>query len=134
MKPASNMELVRAAFDAFAQRDVEALLRVSHPDIEYFPVTRSIVGRPDPYRGHEGMRAYFEDVSRVWQELEVVPRRFSVGDDHVVVYGRARGLTVDGTVVDQPADWIWKIRDGLIVWGCVYGKRDAPELLQTAAV
>ena len=122
---AENLDLVKKAFDAFGARDLDALMDLIHPEVEFFPMTRTLAGRAEPYRGHEGMRLYFEDVSAVWTELEVQPRRFSHGDDHVVVYGRLRGTTVQGTIHDAPADWIWKIRDGRLVWGCMYGKRDA---------
>lgn len=120
-----NLDLVRKALEAFGARDFDALLELVHPEMEFFPMTRTLAGRAEPYHGHEGLRLYLEDVAAVWSEMEVVARRFSHGDDHVVVYGRLRGTTVQGMTYDAPADWIWKIRDGKLVWGCMYGKRDA---------
>jgi ketosteroid isomerase-like protein len=129
-----NIELVQSAFDAFSARDLKALLEVVDPEIEFFPLTRALANRAEPYRGHEGIRTYLQDVASVWEELEVIPRRFSHGDDHVVVYGRVRGRTSGGALVDSPADWIWKIRAGKIAWGCVYGKRDAALAMEVAGI
>jgi ketosteroid isomerase-like protein len=128
-----NLSLVQKAFAAFGDRDLDALLELVHPEMEFFPMTRTLAKRTEPYRGHDGMRLYFEDVATVWRELEVLPRQYSEGEDHVVVYGRVRGITADGSVYDSPADWIWKIRDGMLAWGCVYGKRDARAAFEAAA-
>jgi uncharacterized protein len=129
---AENLDLVQKAFDAFGARDLDALTELVHPEMEFFPMTRTLAGRSEPYHGHEGLRLYLEDVATIWTEMEVVPRRFSHGDDHVVVYGRMRGTTRQGTTYDAPTDWIWKIRDGKLVWGCIYGKRDAACALEAA--
>lgn len=128
-----NIELVRKAFEAFAARDADTLSTLVHPEVEFFPMTRALAGRREPYRGRGGIREYLRDVAIFWQELEVIPRRMSDGGGHVVVHGRVRGRT-GGTVIDSPADWIWKISDGLIAWGCVYAKRDAETAFRAAGV
>ena len=65
------------------------------------------------------MRRYFEDVERVWDELRVTPRDFSLHGEYVVAVGRvyAHG---QGRVVDSPAAWVWRFREGRIVWGKVF--------------
>ena len=68
-----SIELVRRVFDAFARRDVEAVIEVVDPAVEFFAPTASIAGHETPYRGHTGMRQYFEDVARIWEVLEVIP-------------------------------------------------------------
>lgn len=128
-----NLDLVQKALEAFGARDFDALLELVHPEMEFFPMTRHLAGRPEPYLGHEGLRLYLDDVAAVWTEMEVVARRFSQGEDHVVVYGRLRGTTAQGMTYDAPADWIWKIRDRKLVWGCMYGKRDAACAFEQAA-
>jgi ketosteroid isomerase-like protein len=129
-----NLRIVREALDAFGARDVVAIQRLVDPEVEFFPMTRLLVNQRDPYRGHDGIRRYLTDVSKVWDALEVTPRHYDCGADHVVVRGRIRGKTVDGTDIDLPADWIWKLREGKIVWGCVYAKRDAALALQAAGI
>ena len=51
-------------FAAFADRDLEAVLGLAAPDIEFAAVTGEHAGRTEPYRGHAGMRQYFRDVGR----------------------------------------------------------------------
>jgi ketosteroid isomerase-like protein len=71
------------------------------------------------YRGHDGMRQYFDDVQKVWKKLRVDPREFRAIADRVVAVGRVSGDR-DGNRVDSQAAWAWKLRDGKVVWGRVY--------------
>ena len=80
-----EIEIVRAVYDAFARRDIEAMLDYLAPDCElYLEGTARVAGREGPYRGHDGMREYFADVERLWDELvlhaEDYPRRARLGD------------------------------------------------------
>ena len=60
---ATDIEVVKATFAAFAARDLEAVLALAAPDIEFTAVTGEQAGRTEPYRGHDGMREYFRDVA-----------------------------------------------------------------------
>ena len=116
---ATDIEVVKAMFAAFAARDLETVLTLADPDIEFTAVTGEHAGRTDPYRGHEGLRAYFRDVAEVWEELRLTPREFRAAGDLVLVTGkvsaRSRVRTVSGST-----GWIWKVRDGKVVYGRVY--------------
>jgi ketosteroid isomerase-like protein len=116
---ATDIEVVKATFAAFAARDVEAVLALSAPDIELTAVTGDQAGRTDPYRGHAGVRQYFRDVASVWEELRLTPREFRPVGDLILVTGkvsaRSRGRTVTGST-----GWIWRVRDGKVVYGKVY--------------
>jgi ketosteroid isomerase-like protein len=118
-----SIDLVRRAFAAFAERDLEAVLEVVGPDVEFFPPTASIAGHDTPYRGHEGLRQYFEDVARIWEVLEVVPHEYREVGGRVVALGRVYGRGVDGLLVDSPTGWIWTVAGGKIVAGRVYTSR-----------
>jgi ketosteroid isomerase-like protein len=107
-------------FDAFERRDVEALVALCAEDIVFEPVTARIAAREEPYRGHDGMRAYLADVARVWQELRPEPSAFREGPDGLVVAtGRIYAWGV-GRVIDSPAGWVWRVRDGRVVRGQVF--------------
>jgi ketosteroid isomerase-like protein len=116
---ATDIEVVKAMFAAFAARDLETVLTLADPDIEFTAVTGELAGRTDPYQGHEGLRAYFRDVAEVWEELRLTPREFRPAGDLVLVTGkvsaRSRVRTVSGST-----GWIWKVRDGKVVYGKVY--------------
>jgi ketosteroid isomerase-like protein len=128
---ATDIEVVKAMFAAFAARDVGAVLALSHPDIEFTAVTGEHAGRTEPYRGRDGMRQYFRDVAAVWEELILTPREFREVGDWVLVTGkvsaRSRGRTVAGST-----GWIWRVQDGKVIFGRVYGSAaDATEALES---
>jgi ketosteroid isomerase-like protein len=115
----TNVETVRQVFAAFERRDAGALVALCDEDCLFEPVTAQIAGG-DGYRGHEGMRRYLSDVAMVWQELRPEPTTFQeVGGDTVVATGRIYAWGV-GRVIDSPAGWLWRLRDGRIVYGRVF--------------
>lgn len=122
-----NVELVRAAFDAFTRRDASALLAGVSEDVEFHAVTGGLVARTEPYRGHDGIVAYLRDAAEVWQELRIEPREFHEDGDTVVALGRVYAWGA-GRVVDAPTGWLWRARDGMLVYGRVYeSQREALE-------
>jgi len=80
----NDMDVVKAVFEAFAERDVEGVVAHAHPDVELSAVTGD-AGRTDPYRGHDGLRQYFRDVAAVWDELRIVPGEFRQNGDTILV-------------------------------------------------
>ena len=117
-----NAEIVRRAFEAFSRRDLDTLLTLVDPAIEFSPATGRLAGRAEPYHGHDGLRTYLADVARVWQELRSEPDEFVEVEDLVVCTGRVYAWGV-GRVIDAPAGWVWRLRDGRLVEGCVYENR-----------
>jgi PAS domain S-box-containing protein len=107
--------LVRQAFTAFAGRDLDTLLGLCHPDIVMRPhqSTAELTGRPAPYRGHDGIRAYARDISEVWKSLELTPTAFRVANQSVIVFGRADARSGPDTNTVHVL-WVWQLRDGLI--------------------
>jgi ketosteroid isomerase-like protein len=121
-----NVQTVRKVFDAFVRRDVQAALEVMDEDVDLSaPATQALVDRDLSYRGHDGIRTYFEDVAEVWEELEVFLHEYhDLGDGRVLVSGRVRARDRDGLLVDQPAQWGWVIKDGKVAWGRVFTNRN----------
>lgn len=116
-----NVEIVRRAFAAFEQRDADALVELCSPTVVFEPVTARLVAGGEPYRGHEGMRRYLDDVARVWQELRPAPDDYREGENGIVVAtGRVYAWGI-GRVVDSPAGWLWRIEDGRIAYGRIFG-------------
>jgi ketosteroid isomerase-like protein len=119
----ANVELARRAFEAFAVRDLDALRGLMDEEVEFLPVTANLTTGGIPYRGRDGIAAYFADVDRVWEDLRIYPDRFRDSGDSVVVLGRihARG---GGMVIDRPTGWVWRMRDGKILSGRVYASHE----------
>jgi ketosteroid isomerase-like protein len=121
----TNVAVVERAFKAFSERKLEDWLELADPEIEFFPSGTAALAREGrPYSGHDGIRAYFLDVARAWEELRVVPQAYREAGDHVLVRGRIYARAAGGLLVDSPANWVWRVRDGMIVWACAYTDKD----------
>ncbi len=110
-----NAAIVHEALAAMARRDLDALLRLFDPEIEYLPLTHSEVeGRG--FHGHAGVRAYFAEAGELWHEMYPVADSSMTNGDDVVVIGscvfRGRGSEID---TRMPMAWVFTVRDGRIV-------------------
>jgi ketosteroid isomerase-like protein len=114
-----DIEVVREVFVAFADRDVERVLALVDPDVVFTAVTGGVVGKAEPYRGHEGMREYFRDVADVWDEIVLTPREFRQVGDAILVTGKVNARS-PARVVSGSTGWVWRVRDGRVVYGHVY--------------
>ena len=105
---------------AYNERGVEAMLEYIDPEFEV-TVPPSLSVEPDTYRGHEGMRHYFESFADVMDEVRFEAQAFFdagdkvVADTRLMTRGRETGLEVEQHVVQ-----VWTVRDGLAVWAEVY--------------
>jgi uncharacterized protein len=115
----TDIEVVREVFEAFAVRDIEGVIALADPDVVFTAVTGGVLGRAEPYRGHEGLREYFRDVAEVWDELVLKPREFRQVGDSVLVTGRVSARS-PARVVSGSTGWVWRVRDGRVVYGHVY--------------
>jgi ketosteroid isomerase-like protein len=125
-----DIDVVKAVFAAFATRDVEGVLALMAPDVEFRPMTSEVVGRTEPYRGHDGMRTYFADAARVWEELRLTPQEFREVGDVVLVIGRVSAHSPSRTIVGSTG-WLFRLRDGRVVQGRVF--RSAADAIRAAA-
>ncbi|MDQ3850606.1 MAG: nuclear transport factor 2 family protein [Actinomycetota bacterium] len=120
----ANVELIQRMFEAFERRDDEALLAVMHPDLEFHVLTGTFVPRGEPYRGHAGLLAYLRQVDALWEELRAEPQEYrDVDPETVLALGRVYAWGA-GRVIDAPAGWVWRLRDGLVVFGRTFASRD----------
>jgi uncharacterized protein len=111
-----DVEVVRALYSAFAARDPAAALPLIAPDAElHADGTAQRAGREGPYRGHDGVRTYFEDVARVWDGLDLFADDFRVVPGFVVVMGHVAFVS-DGRPAQRGVVWTWRLRDGLATY------------------
>jgi len=107
-----EIEIVKAVYDAFERRDIDAATSVLSDDCELFlEGTARLAGRTGPYRGHEGMREYFSDVEHLWEELVLHATDFRAVPGSVIVMGHITGRR-QGLVVRRSSVWTWKVKDG----------------------
>jgi ketosteroid isomerase-like protein len=106
------IDVVRRIYAAFAARDLEAAIALLSDDCElHLRGTLDRIGRSEPYRGHEGMREYYADVRRTWDDLVLFAEDFRAIPGAVVVMGHVEGR-VDGEPVRRTAVWTWKVQGG----------------------
>jgi ketosteroid isomerase-like protein len=110
--PSQNVDIVRRAFEAFNSEDIERILALTHVDFAAV-VSPELSPEPDTYRGHEGMRRYFQSFQDVMDEIRFRPQRFwEVGPSVVVSLTlSARGRRTAIPVTQRLAQ-VWTIRDG----------------------
>jgi hypothetical protein len=71
MTVADYQPLLERLRDAYNARDAEAFAAVWNPDCEWHPfLTARVEGDPG-YHGHNGIRAWFEDVDEMFSEIHV---------------------------------------------------------------
>ena len=106
------MEIVKRGFDAFNRDGVEALLEFVHPEFET-TTPPELASEPDTYRGHDGVRRYFDSFYEAMEDIRWDPREFHEAGERVVVEFtlRARGKTT-GLEFGQDAVMVWSLRDG----------------------
>ena len=107
-----EIEIVKAVYDAFAQRDPERMAELLSENCELsLEGTARLAGRTGPYRGHQGMREYFADVEQLWEQLELHADDFRAVPGSVIVMGHITGRR-QGLEVRRSSVWTWKVSDG----------------------
>jgi ketosteroid isomerase-like protein len=105
--PATARELCRA----YERGSVEAVLALMDPRIELLPI--ALVSQR-PYRGHEGIRRFFDEAAHEWDTLHFTVHRLGVAGDRAVILGRYRAGR-DGMLQDGRLAWVLDVADGLVV-------------------
>jgi ketosteroid isomerase-like protein len=83
---------LRTAYEGFGRRDLDAVLSVMDPDIEWDAT--DALAHTGVYQGHDGVREYIESLSEAWQEFHLNPEQFTESGDgaHVMVLGNVKGV------------------------------------------
>lgn len=107
-----NVALVKRAYDAFARRDIRAILGILDPEVEI--AQSSEIPWGGRYVGHAEAAAFFGKLVRTITSA-VTFERFIDAGDQVVALGRTRG-TVNATNkgFDVPLAHVWTVTNGLV--------------------
>jgi ketosteroid isomerase-like protein len=84
------VEKARAAYDAWSARDLNAFVDIFSEDVELRPFLGRGLGA-SVYRGHEGLRRWYEEANEEWEELVIEPLEFEEVGDHLMIVLRAIG-------------------------------------------
>jgi uncharacterized protein len=110
-----NVELVRRGLEAFNSGDIDRILSFTGPDFE-IEVPPGLSAEPDTYRGHAGVRRYFQSFEEAMDEVHFQAERFWDAAEAVVVDAlvTARGKQT-AILVEQRAAQLWTIRGGSVI-------------------
>ena len=92
------------------RRDPKGLFAQLDPAVEVHPLTGAMLEGVS-YRGHEGMRQWFEDVAEYWESMWVEADEFLDAKQAVIVLGRVHGCGKrSGVAIEAPAAWVFHVR------------------------
>jgi len=100
-----NARIALKGAEALSDRDLEAMIEVAHPEIE-FVTHPGFVGQEPAYRGYDGMRRWLEALEP-WESFQVdVEELIDISEDtvlsvsHVTARGTGSGVDVEMRTYD----------------------------------
>ena len=107
-----NVEIVRAAIEAFNRGDWDAILSATTPDAE-IDMSRA-VGPSHGVFGRERMSNFWTEFTEHWESARIEPDEFIATGEHLVVPWTLRAVGRDGIEVEARVNWTWTLREGKI--------------------
>jgi ketosteroid isomerase-like protein len=105
-----NVAVIRTGYDAFARGDIETVLSLFDPAIQWYsPDTIPFGGS---YEGQAGVGEFFSKIPENYAELNVEPAVFIDRADTVVAIGRHRGRSAAGIGFTIPFAHVWTFSNG----------------------
>ena len=125
-----NVELVRAAIDAYNQGDWKSALKDASPGFEC-DLSRALGPQNDVYR-RDQMQRFWAEFAEGWESVRIEPDEFIQTGDDVVVPLTVHLTGRDGIEVRARVTWTWTLRDGAVERLCMY--QDRAEALEAAGL
>jgi ketosteroid isomerase-like protein len=123
-----NIDVVRGTFDAFQARDLDDFLNHMDPEVEYRSLILEVEG---VYHGHDGMRAWWENVLSVFPDWSPRVEEAREVGDRVLSRVRAEGSgTGSGIALDRDIWHLAEVRDGRLTSSAFF--RTEQEALEAA--
>lgn len=117
-------------FEDLSAKDIESVVTLFHHDCEYRSAFAPAEGGAG-YKGHAGVRKYFNTVFELFDVWRVTPTNFISSDDRIMALcmfansGHGSHITME-----QPIGTIWILRDGRIRRGFAFlNVNDAVDLM-----
>ena len=115
-----NVEFHRRAIDAFNRRDLSTYLAMMDAEVEFTPYEVWVQGG-EPYRGHAGVRRWWEESLAVFPDLRAEIHEVRDFGDRTFASGRLRAQGAGSGASIERQMWLaneW--RDGKTVWWCSF--------------
>jgi ketosteroid isomerase-like protein len=105
-------EVMRGAYEAFSRGELDAVVDLLHPEVEWVPPTDSV--EPHPLRGRDAVREYL--APNIFEEQSAEPLELIEEGDRVLVVARVRARARgSGIEIDQVVYHLFTIENGLAV-------------------
>jgi uncharacterized protein (TIGR02246 family) len=120
-----NVEVVRAAYEAWNRGDLTGALEHTRSDVRFVQDSR-IPGAVD-LSGREAVHSWLASFYETWEEFQVTPDRVEAVDDRILVLAtiRAKGRMSEAEV-EQRIGHVLTVRDGQTVeWRSYADANDA---------
>jgi ketosteroid isomerase-like protein len=118
---ADHREMLETLRDAYNSRDPDAFASVWNPDCEWHPFLTARVEGNLGYHGHNGIKAWFEDVDEMFSEIRVELGDFREVGDRLLVLGKmtatGRG---SGAETESEVGWVVEPRGERFQRGWAY--------------
>ena len=122
--PQENVDLVRAAFDAFERGDMDGVLSLCDPEIEITQAA-DLLGAPQHQHGHAGMLEAFAVWPEQWDDYRIEVISMTDLGDQVMVNQMSRGRGKDtGVPVEMLFTFLFLVRDGKITEWSIFTRED----------
>jgi len=107
-----DVAAVQRVLDAFSSGDMDRILALIASDF-VATIPPALSAEPDTYRGHDGVRRYFQTFTEAMSDIRFEGERFWDAGDAVVAAVRmtARGRQT-AIMVEQLIGQVWRMRDG----------------------
>ncbi len=117
-----RLRMARENFAALNRGDVETVVAAFASDAEWWPLRSSTEG---PYRGHDGIRAWFADTDEMFEHLRADLEEAYEHDDVVLAFGRLETKGREsGATIEFEIAWVFRFVDDEVVWARAYADRD----------
>src|SRR5918996_4130276 len=114
-------DAIRVAYAAFNRGEVEAVMDLLHPDVEWVPPPSSL--DPQPLRGRDAVRRYL--APNFFESQSAEPIEVLEEGDRVLVIARVRARGREsGVELDQTAYHLWTVAEGRAVRFAAFVDRD----------
>jgi ketosteroid isomerase-like protein len=126
-----NVELAHRAYDALNRQDLDAFLALMDPEVIAIPRVLALEG--GAYRGHGGVRRWWESIFSVFPDFEATVLELRAVGDATITSVRFHGHGGGSEAPFEDAIWqVTKWHDGRAVWFKSY--LDRAEALEAAGL
>jgi ketosteroid isomerase-like protein len=104
----ADVETLRRGYEAASRGDWDGFLSGMRPDIEWKTIRTG-----GPYRGHDEVRQFLEDMREPFEEVMVEPDEWFDHGDRIVVFVRIRARPRGSeAVAENRVGHLWTMRGG----------------------